>query len=36
MVVHGLGASAEVKLGKTDTVALVELILARTDSRNPR
>jgi hypothetical protein len=32
---HGLGASAGVKLGKADTVALVELILARTDSRDP-
>ena len=33
---HGLGASAGVKLGKADTVALVELILARTESRDPR
>jgi hypothetical protein len=32
---HGLGASAGVKLGKADTLALVELILARTDSRDP-
>jgi hypothetical protein len=32
---HGLGASG-VKLGKADTVALVELILARTESRDPR
>ena len=33
---HGLGASAGVKLGKADTVALVELILARAESRDPR
>jgi hypothetical protein len=33
---HGLGASAGVKLGKADTLALVELILARTESRDPR
>ena len=33
---HGLGASAGVKLGQADTVALVELILARTESRDPR
>jgi hypothetical protein len=33
---HGLGASVGVKLGKADTVALVELILARTESRAPR
>jgi len=33
---HGLGASAGVKLGQADTVALVELILARADSRGPR
>jgi hypothetical protein len=33
---HGLGTSAGVKLGKTDTLALVELILARTESRDPR
>jgi hypothetical protein len=33
---HGRGASAGVKLGKTDTLALVELILARTESRDPR
>jgi hypothetical protein len=32
---HSLGASAGVKLGKADTVALVELILARTESRDP-
>jgi hypothetical protein len=32
---HGLGASAGVKLGKADTVALVESILARTESRDP-
>ena len=32
----GLGASAGVKLGKADTLALVELILARTESRDPR
>jgi hypothetical protein len=32
---YGLGASAGVKLGKADTVALVELILARTESRDP-
>ena len=32
---HGLGASVGVKLGKADTVALVELILARTESRDP-
>jgi hypothetical protein len=32
---HGLGASAGVKLGQADTVALVELILARTESRDP-
>jgi hypothetical protein len=33
---HGLGASAGVRLGKADTVALVKLILARTDSSDPR
>ena len=33
---HGLGASVGVKLVKADTVALVELILARTESRDPR
>jgi hypothetical protein len=33
---HGLGASAGVKLGQADTLALVELILARTDSSDPR
>jgi hypothetical protein len=33
---YGLGASAGVKLGKADTLALVELILARTESRDPR
>ena len=33
---HGLGASAGVKLGKADTVALVELILARTESCDPK
>jgi hypothetical protein len=33
---HGLGASAGVKLGKADTLVLVELILARTESRDPR
>ena len=33
---HGLGASVGVKLGKADTVALVELILARTELRDPR
>jgi hypothetical protein len=33
---HGLGASAGVKLGQADTVALVELILARSVSRDPR
>ncbi|MGH4010647.1 MAG: hypothetical protein ACRDTH_21215 [Pseudonocardiaceae bacterium] len=33
---HGLGASAGVKLGKADTLALVESILAQTDSRDPR
>ena len=33
---HGLGASAGVTLGKADTLALVELILARTDSSDPR
>jgi hypothetical protein len=33
---HGLGASAGVKLCKADTLALVELILARTESRDPR
>jgi hypothetical protein len=33
---HGLGASAGVKLGKADTLALVESILARTESRDPR
>ena len=33
---HGLGASAGVKLGKADTLALVELILARTESRDSR
>jgi hypothetical protein len=33
---HSLGASAGVKLGKADTLALVELILARTNSRDPR
>jgi hypothetical protein len=33
---HGLGASAGVKLGRADTVALVELILARTESRDPQ
>ena len=33
---HGLGASAGMKLGQADTVALVELILARTESRDPR
>ena len=33
---HGLGASAGVKLGKADTLALIELILARTDSSDPR
>ena len=33
---HGLGASAGVKLGKADTIALVESILARTESRDPR
>jgi hypothetical protein len=33
---HGLGASAGVKLGKADTLALVELILARTDASDPR
>ena len=33
---HALGASAGVKLGKADTLALVELILARTESRDPR
>ena len=33
---HGLGASAGVKLGQADTLALVELILARTESRDPR
>jgi hypothetical protein len=33
---HGLGASAGVKLGKANTLALVELILARTESRDPR
>ena len=32
---HSLGASAGVKLGKADTLALVELILARTESRDP-
>ena len=32
---HGLGASAGVTLGRADTVALVELILARTESRDP-
>jgi hypothetical protein len=32
---HGLGASAGVKLGKADTVALVELILVQTESRDP-
>ena len=32
---HSLGASAGVKLGKADTLALVELILIRTDSRDP-
>jgi hypothetical protein len=32
---YGLGASAGVKLGKADTVALVELILGRTNSRDP-
>jgi hypothetical protein len=32
---YGLGASAGVKLDKADTVALVELILARTESRDP-
>jgi len=32
---HGLDASAGVKLGKADTLALVELILARTESRDP-
>ncbi|MDQ3763667.1 MAG: hypothetical protein M3460_19215 [Actinomycetota bacterium] len=32
---HGLGASAGVKLGQADTVALVKLILARTESRDP-
>jgi hypothetical protein len=32
---YGVGASAGVKLGKADTVALVELILARTESRDP-
>ena len=32
---HGLGASAGVKLGKADTLALIELILARTESRDP-
>jgi hypothetical protein len=33
---HGLGASAGVTLGKADTLALVELILARTESRDPQ
>ena len=33
---HGLGASAGVKLGQADTLAPVELILARTESRDPR
>jgi hypothetical protein len=33
---HGLGAAIGVKLGKADTVALVELILARTESCDPR
>jgi hypothetical protein len=32
---HGLGAFAGVKLGQADTLALVELILARTESRDP-
>jgi hypothetical protein len=32
---HRLGASAGVKLGKADTLALVELILARTESPDP-
>jgi hypothetical protein len=32
---HGLGASTGVQLGKADTLALVELILARTESRDP-
>jgi hypothetical protein len=32
---YGLGASAGIKLGQADTVALVELILARTESRDP-
>jgi hypothetical protein len=33
---HGLGAPAGVTLGKVDTLVLVELILARTESRDPR
>ena len=32
---HGLGASAGVKLGKADTLALIELILARTEFARP-
>jgi hypothetical protein len=32
---HGLGAAVGVKLGQADTLALVELILARTESRDP-
>jgi hypothetical protein len=32
---HALGASAGVKLGKTDTLALIELILARTEVARP-